>query len=164
MSMRDGEVGAALDVGIGFSMWGVRECEISAMGVPREPRTLMRAERSVSPPALCGRSAEVAGDDLPVVAVNAGSRQVQHDAPHRGVYPGAEFQEVFTQGADLGASVSGTRGTQTQFLVEHIGGGAEQAAQLIGEEAGAAGAVDLQAVMQLFDSIFDRSGSANLNS
>jgi hypothetical protein len=32
-----------------------------------------------------------------------GSWQMQHDAPHRGLYPGAELQEVLAQSADLGA-------------------------------------------------------------
>lgn len=147
--MRVGGFGAAMDTGIGFPMRGVRERAISAMGVRREARTLIQAESSVSPTALCGRSAEVSGDALPVLAVNAGGGQVQHDAPYRGVDPGAQLQEVFTQRADLGAAVGGARGSQAQFLVEHIGGGAEQATQLVGEEASATGAVDLQAVMQL---------------
>src|ERR1019366_7092103 len=41
------------------------------------------------------------------------------------------------------------------LLVEHIGGGSQQSAQLIGEEAAATGAVDFQAVVQLFDAVLD---------
>ena len=39
------------------------------------------------------------------------------------------FQAMFAHGADLGAAVGGARGTQTQLLVEHIGGGAQKAVQ-----------------------------------
>ena len=60
---------------------------------------------------------------------------MQHDAPHRGLYPGAELHEVFAQGADLGGSEGGARGPQSQLLVEHVGGGGQKSAQLIGEEA-----------------------------
>ena len=105
--------------------------------------------RGASPTALCGRSAKIAGDDLPVVAMQTGGGQVQHDAPHGRLYPCAEFHQVFAQGADLGGSQGRAGGPQTQLLVEHVGGGAQQAAQLIGEEATAAGAVDFQAMMQL---------------
>ena len=48
--------------------------------------------------ALRGRSAQVSGDDLPVVAVDAGGGQMQHDAPHRGLDPGAELHQMFAQG------------------------------------------------------------------
>ncbi len=123
--MRDGDFGTAMGVGVGSSVSVVRERKISTMGVPRELRTLIRAERSVSPTALCGRGAAASGDDLPVVAVNAGSGRVQHDAPHRGLDPGAELREVFAQGVDLGAAEGGARGTQSQFLVEHIGSGGQ---------------------------------------
>jgi hypothetical protein len=42
-------------------------------------------------------SAEASGDDLPIVAVRAACRQVQLDAPHRGLYLGAKLQEVFAR-------------------------------------------------------------------
>src|SRR5450631_4240231 len=72
--------------------------------------------RGVSPTALRGRGAEVSGDDLPVVAVDAGGWQVQHDAPHRRLYPGAELQEVFAQGVDLSRPADGARGTPAQLF------------------------------------------------
>jgi hypothetical protein len=54
-------------------------------------------------------------------------------------YAGAapSFNEVFAQGADPGGSEGGARGEQTQALVEHVGGGGQKIAQLIGEEAAA---------------------------
>jgi hypothetical protein len=116
--------------------------------------------RGVSPTALRGRGAEVSGDDLPVAAVDAGGWQVQHDAPHRRLYPGAELQEVFAQGVDLSRPEDGARGTPAQLLVEHIGGSAEQTPKLIGEEARATGAIDLKSVVQLFNPILDVTSGA----
>jgi hypothetical protein len=69
--MRDGDFGAVTDVGVGFSEWVAREREISATAVPRGSRKVIPAGFSVSPTALCGRGAELRGDDLPVVAVDA---------------------------------------------------------------------------------------------
>ena len=80
---------------------------------------------------------------------------MQHDAPHGRLYPCAEFHQVFAQGADLGGSRGRAVCPQTQLLVEHIGGGAQQPPQMIGEEAVAAGALDFQAMMQRFDPILD---------
>ena len=128
---------------------------ISATGI--RPELLRRhcRECGARPTALRGSSTEVFSDDLPVVPVQTGDGQVQHDAPHGRLYPGAAFYEVFAQGADLGRSEGGAGGPQTQLLVEHVGGGTQQPSQLIGEEAAAAGAVDFQAMMQLFDPILD---------
>src|SRR5450759_1842027 len=120
-SMLDSDFGAMTDVGVGFSEWVAREREISATAVPRGSRKVIPAGFSVRRTALCGRSAEASGDDLPVVAMDAGSGQMQHDAPHRGVYPGTKLQEVFAQGVDLSRPEDGTRGAQTQLLVEHVG-------------------------------------------
>lgn len=106
-------------------------------------------EHGVSPTALCGCRAEVCSDDVPVATVQTGGGQVQHDASHRALHPGAEFLQLFAQGADLSGSERGARGPQPQPLVEHIGGGGEQPPQLIGEEAAATGAVDLQAMAAL---------------
>jgi hypothetical protein len=155
MSMRGIDVQSVTSLGVGFSRLLVHEGVILATGVGRESREINRTERVVDPTALCGRSAEACGDNLPVVAVDAGSGQMQHDAPHRGLDPGAELHEMFAQGADLGGSEGGARSAQSQFLVEHVGGGGQKSAQLIGQEAGAAGAVDLQAVVQFLDPIFD---------
>ncbi len=129
---------------------------ILATGVRRESREINRTKRVVNPTALCGRSAEASGDDLPVVAVDAGSGQVQHDAPHRGLDPGAEFHQMFAQGAELGRAERGARSAQAQLLVEHVGGSGQQPPQLVGQEAGATGAVDLQAMVQLLDPILNR--------
>ncbi len=54
---------------------------IAATGVRPELLRRNSRERGASSTALCGRCAETAGDDLPVVTVQAGCWQVQHDAP-----------------------------------------------------------------------------------
>src|ERR1017187_8718474 len=101
MSMRGIDFGAVAEFGVGFSTSSVRKGVIFATGVRRESRTCHPTERGVSPTALCGRGAEACGDDLPVVAVDARGRQVQHDAPRRGLHPGAELPEMFVEPAPL---------------------------------------------------------------
>lgn len=160
MSMRGIDFRAVMGFAIGFSRFPVHEGEFLATGVRRESRRIELASSGVSPTALCGRGAEASGDDLPVVAVDAGSGQMQHDASDRGLDPGAELHQMFAQAADLGRSEGGARGLQAQLLVEHIGRGGQQSAQLVGKEAGAAGAVNLQAVVQFFDSILDVGAGA----
>ena len=155
MSMRGGDFAGGLCIGDGLSSTVRAGRGISATGVLPESGIRHSKQRGASPTALCGRSAEIAGDDLPVVAMQTGGGQVQHDAPHGRLYPCAELHEMFAQGADLGGSQGRAGGAQTQLLVEHVGGGAQQPPQLIGEEAAAAGAVDFQAMMQLFDPILD---------
>src|SRR5260370_38049613 len=87
MSMHGGEFGAGADAMVGFSPSVRRRRGIFATGVRRESREINRTERVVNPTALCGRSAEASGDDLPIVAVDARSEQMQHDASHRGLDP-----------------------------------------------------------------------------
>ncbi len=87
---------------------------ISATGVRPGSRRLQPMECGASPTALCGRSAEAAGDDLPVIAEQAGGWQMPHDAAHRRFHPGAELHEVFAQDAELGGSEGRPRGSQTK--------------------------------------------------
>src|ERR1017187_320952 len=118
MSMRGGDLGARTDAVCRFSPSVRRRRGILATGVRCESRAIMATERGASPTALCGRGAEASGDDLPVVAVDAGSGQMQHDAPHRGLDPGAELHQMFTQGVDLGRSEGGARGPQAHVRCE----------------------------------------------
>src|SRR5665213_2970229 len=155
MSMRGGDFAGGVRVRDGLSSAASTRRGIRATGVRSELLRRPSMQRGARPTALCGRSTEIAGDDLPVAAVQAGGWQVQDNAPHGRLYPGAELHEVFAQGADLSGSEGGVGGPQTQLLVEHVGGGAQQPPQLIGEEATATGAVDFQTVMQLFDPILD---------
>ena len=112
MSMWDIDFGLAGELGVGFSGLPVRKSEILATGVRRESRAILARPGGVSPTVLRGRSAEASGDDLPVVAMDAGGGQMQHDAPHRRLDPGTELHEVFAQGVDLGGSEGGARGAR----------------------------------------------------
>jgi hypothetical protein len=129
--MDGGDFGGALGVGDRLSIAVRGRRVISATGVRPELFRRWSMERGVRPTALCGRSAEVAGDDQPVVAVQGGSGQMQHDAPHRSLHPRAEFHQMFAQGADLSGPEGGPGGPQPQFLVGHVGGGGQKPAQLI---------------------------------
>ncbi len=160
MSMRGGDFAGGMCVGDRFSTAVGDPRVISATGFRSELLRRHSMERAANPTALCGRSAETSGDDLPVVAVQASGWQVQHDAPHGRFHPGAEFHEVFAQSADLRGTEGGPGSPQSQFLIEHVGGGAQEPAQLIGEEAAAAGAVDFQTMVQLFDPVLDITASA----
>ena len=84
-------------------------------------------------------------------------RQVQHDTTSRALDPYAEFQQPLAKGTHLGASTVAPAGAQTQLLHQDVRGGRQQNAELIGHEAGAAGTVDLQTVVQLLDPILDVS-------
>ena len=70
------------------------------------------------------------------------------------------LREPVAQPRHLGAGTGGARRAQPEFLHQHVGGGGEEHAQLIGPEATAARAVDLQAIEQLLDPIFDVAAGA----
>ena len=115
MSMRDIDFGLAGELGVGFSGLRVRKSEILATGVRRESRAILARQRGVSPTTLRGRSAEASGDDLPVVAMDAGGGQVQHDAPHRGLDPGMSIADARRQlGSQSRATSAGRRRTATR--------------------------------------------------
>jgi len=90
--MRGGDFGVLTYAMVRFAPALRRRRGILAAGVRRESREINRIKQVVNPTALCGRSAEASSDDLPVVTVDTGSGQVQHDAPHRGLDPGTELQ------------------------------------------------------------------------
>ena len=160
MSMRSGDFGARGGAAVRYLPLIRCRRGILATGGRRETRAIMVKRSGVSPTALCGCGTEAAGDDLPVIAVDAGGGQMQHDSSHGGLDPRAELRQMFAQGADLGRTEGGARGSQAQLLVEHIGRGGQKPPQLVGQEAGAAGAVDLQAVVQLLDPILDVGAGA----
>ena len=66
------------------------------------------------------------------------------DAAYRNQHPGSQFQQSLAQHANLGAGTSGTGSPQAQLLHQNIRGGGEQDAELVGPEAGATGAIDLE--------------------
>ena len=54
--------------------------------------------------------------------------------------------QVFAQGADLSGSECGPGSSQTQVLVEDVGGGAQQPAQLVGPEHDSCMCVDAEVI------------------
>ena len=89
-----------------------------------------------------------------------GRRQIQHDAPSRGLHPGAELQELSAQGAHLSPTEGRARRSQTQLLVVGVRGSGQKRSQLIGEEAAAAGSIYLKAAVRLLDLALDVTTSA----
>jgi len=85
--MRGGDFGASMGALVRFSLSMQLRRVIFATGVGRGSHRTHPTGRRLSPTALCGRSAEISGDDLRVVAVDAGGRQMQHDVAHR--HPGS---------------------------------------------------------------------------
>jgi len=71
------------------------------------------------------------------------------DASYRNQHPGSQLQQSLAQHANLGAGTSGAGSPQAQLLHQNIRGGGEQDAELVGPEAGATGAVDLELVQFL---------------
>src|SRR5207245_300151 len=110
--------------------------------------------------ALRGSGAEGSGDAPPLRAIGEGARQMQHDATHRALDSRAEFEQTFSQGADLSTCTLAVAGHQAQLLHQHVSGGGQQHPQLVGEEARAAGAVDFKSVMQLFYPVLDLGAAA----
>jgi hypothetical protein len=104
--MRSDDFAADIGAGHRFSTAVAGGHKIVATGVRSESRRIHSSTSGVGPRALRGCGAETCGDELPGIAVRAAHRQVQHDAPHRGLDPGAEFHEVFAQGVDSGGSVN----------------------------------------------------------
>src|SRR6266436_2621537 len=76
------------------------------------------------------------------------------NASYRNQDSGPQLQQSFAQHANLSAGTSGTGSPQAQLLHQDIGRGGEQDAKLVGPEAGATGAVDVE-VMQFLNAIFN---------
>jgi hypothetical protein len=76
MSMRGSDFTTSTSAELRFSEAMVGGLQISSTGFRRESRRIHSAKRGVSATALCGRSTQVAGDDLPVVPMQGGGRHV----------------------------------------------------------------------------------------
>ena len=73
-----------------------------------------------------------------------------HDeATHRTLDACPELEQPLAQGGYLGACQRGAGRSTAQFLHQRVRRSGQQHSELIGEEMRAAGAVDLQAVVQL---------------
>jgi hypothetical protein len=71
---------------------------------------------------------------------------MQHDASGRNDHPGAKFQQPLAERPNLCARAAGAGGSQAQLLHQHVGRDSQQHAELVGPEASATGAVDVQLV------------------
>ena len=80
---------------------------------------------------------------------------MQDDAADRDDDLDAEREQPVAQPGHLGAGARGARGSQPQFLHQDKGGGGQEHAQLIGPEATAARAPDLETVMEFLDPVFN---------
>src|SRR5271157_1432424 len=109
---------------------------------------------STSRPVLSGRRSECQCHSPESGKKRKGRGQVHHHAPYRDQHTGPEFQQPFSQGPDLSPRTVGACGSQTQLLHQHISGGGQQHAELVGPEIAATGAVDLQLV-QFFYPVLD---------
>ena len=86
-------------------------------------------------------------------------RQMQDHAAHRDHHTCAQLQQPFAERPDLSASAVGVCGAQAQLLHQHVSGGGQQHAELVGPEITATGAVDLKSV-QFLDSVLDLAALA----
>ena len=101
-----------------------------------------------------GDGATPEGQRTPALAVRERSRQSQDEPAHRDDYLDADLEQFESQRRDLRPRPGGAAGREAQLLQQHVGRGGKQHAQLIGEEARAAGAVERD-VEQFFDPILD---------
>src|SRR5712692_1751777 len=109
---------------------------------------------------LAGAGAEREGDVTPDVEEGRRGRQMEDDAAHRPDDMDAELEQALTQRGHLRAGAGRVRGPQPEFLHEHVCRGGEEHAQLIGPEAPAARASDLESVVEFLDPIFDVAAGA----
>src|SRR5260370_35474583 len=76
------------------------------------------------------------------------------DASYRDQDPSAQLQQSFAQHVNLSAGASGTGSPQAQLLHQDVRRGGGQNAKLVGPEAGATGAVDLEVVQLLYTILY----------
>ena len=85
---------------------------------------------------------------------------MEDDAADRDDDVDAELEQALAQRGHLRAGTRGARGPQPEFLHEDVRGGREEHAQLIGPEATATRAPDLEPVVEFLDPIFDVAAGA----
>jgi hypothetical protein len=72
----------------------------------------------------------------------------------------ADFEKAFPERLYLSSGTGGMAEVESELLKKHIGGSGEKDTKLVGEETTAAGAVDIEAQMKLFDAILDIASRA----
>lgn len=113
------------------------------------------------------RGAEAVCDQPPRGEVRVRAGQMEHEATDGADSGGAELEQGFPERADLRASEGRPVGPQPQFLHHDIGRRRQEHTEVIGPEARAARAIDLEPVVEFLDAILnvppaDRRGGARL--
>ena len=67
--------------------------------------------------------------------------------------PGGELEQPQAKRSDLGVGAVRMSATKPEFLHQRVGGRGQQDTKLVGQEARAAGPIDGEIVLQLFDAI-----------
>jgi hypothetical protein len=100
------------------------------------------------------QGAAALGRDAPALSPGV-IRGEMHDDPSHGFDDAtADLDQLQAQRPDLRADLVVPRDAAAQLLVEDVRGRSHQHAQLVGREARAAGAIDLEVVLQLLDPVF----------
>jgi hypothetical protein len=94
---------------------------------------------------------------VPLAQEREGSGQVQDDAANGDDDMSSELYQSLAKSGHLCSGTGGSLRSESQFLHEHVGGRCHQDPELVGPELGAARAVDLQPVVELFDPVLDVS-------
>jgi len=152
--------GPEVDAADRFAATAVWQDVILTTEVRRDGAALPSIRTRANATALRGFDVDCVSDELPGEAAREGRWQTQGDAPHRALNSDTEFQELFAQSPDLSTPVGSARGADAQLLVEDVDRYGQQAAELISEQAAAAGAVGFETVVQLLDPILDVTASA----
>jgi len=124
--------------------------------MPNEPATsrlVLRSGVEWSRRADSGSRADRPRELPPRGEPRADRGQVQHDAAHRVLDPDGELDQPLAQRGDLRVRTGGAAGAALEFLEEHVGGQAQEDAELVGQKPRAAGPVHVQPVMQLLEPI-----------
>jgi len=130
----------------------LRLCQEGLTRTDVSPRS---SSRALTAEELSGSCAERDGNAVPGALERERRREMKDDPTDRDLDPHAELDELLAQGRDLRPGAIGVVSREAELLHQHVGCRRHQHAELVGPETRAAGPVDLQAVMQLLEPIFD---------
>ena len=99
-------------------------------------------------------STESLGEFLPTSHPGEVDGKMQNDSANRFFNPDGNLEQSLTERRDLRSCELGASRTAPSFLHEDVGCSRHQNTELIGKEAGTAGPIDLQTMMQFLDPVF----------
>jgi hypothetical protein len=102
---------------------------------------------------LAGTRPEPHGHRLPEGQPGEGAREVQDDPAGRDLHAGPELEQPLAERPDLEARRRGGREPGPQGLEQDVRGGREKDAERVGPEAGAARAVEAEAVVEFLQPV-----------